>query len=279
MKARRASTFRNTLARNPIPAYFCLTYAISWSAAFVVVAPELLHHQAPGKFQGLMMFPAMLLGPPIASVTLTRLFEGKAGLRALWARIRHVPGAPGWWLAGLIPPAMVFAALLTLRTQLSPAFAPSFFPQGLFFGALAGFVEEIGWTGFALPRMTGGKHPLLGAILLGLLWGLWHLPVIDFLGTASPHGAAWPQFAAAFIAVLIALRVLIVWFYKATQSIPLAQLLHASSTASLVMFSPIGVSAGQEALWYAAYAVLLWAAAFLVGRTIQMQNLSAERPV
>lgn len=248
-----------------VAAYFLLTFAISWSAAFAVVAGRLLHHEPLGKFDGLMMFPAMLAGPPAASLIVTRLSEGREGVRALWARMRHTGFSRRWWLALLLPPAMVLSALITLKHGLSPAFSPGFFPQGIAFGALAGFVEEIGWTGFALPRMTSGKRPFAGAALLGLLWGLWHLPVIDFLGTASPHGRAWPEFAGAFIAAVAALRVLIAWLYKATRSVPLAQAMHASSTASLVMFSPVAVKPGQEALWYAAYALLLWAAAMCVG--------------
>jgi threonine/homoserine/homoserine lactone efflux protein len=49
-----------------------------------------------------------------------------------------------------------------------------------------------------------------------VLWGLWHLPVVDSLGAASPHGSWWPEFFAAFIAVLAAIRVLIAWTYEHT---------------------------------------------------------------
>jgi hypothetical protein len=89
-------------------------------------------------------------------------------------------------------------------------------------------------------------------------WALWHLPVVDSLGAASPHGAAWPAFFAAFAAALIALRVLIAWVHTNTRSVQGAQLLHASSTGSLVVLGAPAVTAGQEALWYAANAAVLW---------------------
>lgn len=250
------------IRRHPVAAYFALTYLISWTAALVVVAPHLLKHQHLTKLDGILMFPAMLLGPPIASITLTRALDGGAGLRDLFGRMRRLRIAPRWLLAILIPPALVIGILFTLGTFDSAVFTHGFFALGISFGLLAGFVEEIGWTGFAYPRMVQEGHRFRAATILGLLWGLWHLPVIDFLGTASPHGSKWPEFAAAFIIAMAGLRILIGWLYLATRSIPMAQLLHASSTASLAMFSPARVTAGQEAFWYALYAAALWVVAF-----------------
>jgi membrane protease YdiL (CAAX protease family) len=68
---------------------------------------------------------------------------------------------------------------------------------------LSGLFEEIGWTGFAFPRLSARFDALGGALLLGLLWALWHFPVVDSRGAASPQGA-WPPFFGAFAAVLIA---------------------------------------------------------------------------
>jgi hypothetical protein len=100
---------------------------------------------------------------------------------------------------------------------------------------------------------------VLGAgVLLGLLWGVWHLPVVDYLGTSTPHGSYWLPYFLAFIAVMTAMRVLIGWTYANTKSVVLAQLMHTSSTGSLVVLSPAGATAKQEALWSAVYAVALW---------------------
>lgn len=57
---------------------------------------------------------------------------------------------------------------------------------------------------------------------------------------------------------MTAVRVLICWVYVNTHSVLLAQMLHASSTGVLAVFSPARVSAGEEVLWYGVYAVLLW---------------------
>ena len=63
---------------------------------------------------------------------------------------------------------------------------------------------------------------------------------------------------------MMAMRVLICWIYSNTGSVLLAQLVHASSTGALATFSPVGVTAQQEVLWYALYAVALWAVVLAV---------------
>ena len=112
--------------------------------------------------------------------------------------------------------------------------------------------------------MSSQLNPLGASISLGLLWGLWHLPVVNYLGTATPHGAFWFPFFLAFTFATTAMRVLICWLYTNTKSILMAQLMHISSTGSLVVLSPPAVSAKQEVIWYALYGVALWIAVLLV---------------
>ncbi len=246
------------LARHPVTAYFLLTFGISWLGALAVAAPHLLRGEAIPKFAGLMMFPAMLLGPSLVSIVLTWLVDGSDGLRNLFERMRRILFPARWYAVLLIPPALVLTVLLCMKTFVSPDFAPNRFWIGSSFGFVAGFFEEIGWMGFAFPKMRRPENALAPAILLGLLWGAWHIPVIDYLGTSTPHGAYWVPFFLAFTAAMTAMRVLITWTYTNTNSVALAQLLHACSTGSLVIFSPSHVTAAQESLWYAVYAASLW---------------------
>jgi membrane protease YdiL (CAAX protease family) len=150
--------------------------------------------------------------------------------------------------------------LLFLQANVSPVFTPNHFWIGLAFGIAAGFVEEIGWMGYAFPTMAARHNALGSAIILGVLWGIWHLPVIDYLGTATPHGAYWFRYFLAFTVAMTAVRVLICWIYTNTKSVWLCQLMHVISTGSLVVFSPPGVTAAQETFWYAVYAAALWTA-------------------
>lgn len=251
-------------ARHPITAYFVWTFAISWTLALAVASPHLLRREPLPQLTGILMFPVMLLGPSVTGVFLSWRVGGKDGLRDLAARLMRLPSR-GWWLAALLlPPAGVLAVLWLLKAAASPAFTPNFFPIGAAFGVPAGVLEEIGWTGYAFSRMRERFGGFRAALILGALWSLWHLPVIDYLGTAYPHRDWLPEFFLAFALAMTAMRVLISWLYSGTGSVPLAQLMHISSTGSLVIFGAPHASAPQEAAWYALYGVVLWFAVALV---------------
>jgi uncharacterized protein len=257
----------NFLVRHPVSTYFALTFAASWLGAFAVASPHLLRGEAIPKFAGLMMFPAMLLGPSAVGILLTWFIDGGSGLRDLFSRMGRVRVPARWYAALLIPPILVLTVLYFMQTLVSPDFAPNRFLIGISFGFVAGFFEEIGWTGYAFPKMRRTDNALAPAILLGLLWGAWHIPVVDYLGTSTPHGAYWLPYFLSFTAAMTAMRVLIAWLYSNTNSVLLAQLLHASSTGSLVIFSPPRVTAAQESLWYAVYAAALWLVVAIIAAT------------
>jgi membrane protease YdiL (CAAX protease family) len=246
------------IRRSPVATFFFLTFAISWTGALAVIAPKLLRGELVPKLSGLLIFPSLLLGPFIAGTLLTGLIGGQIGLRDLFRRMRRVRIHVGWYATLLIPPFLILATLRFFKTAVSPNFAFNLFLDGLGFGFVAGFVEEIGWTGFAFPMMLRKHNAVWSALSLGLIWGMWHMPAVDYLGTATPHGSYWFEYFLAFTAAMMAIRVFIAWLYQNTQSVLLAQLMHASSTSSLVVLSPTRVTAAQEALWYGAYALVLW---------------------
>ena len=80
-------------------------------------------------------------------------------------------------------------------------FAPNTFPVGVAFGLVAGLLEEIGRMRYAFPKMRHTRSALSAALILGLLWSAWHLPVIGNLGTATPHGPYWLRYLLAFNAI------------------------------------------------------------------------------
>ena len=252
------------LRRHAVASYFVLTFAISWLGALVVVAPKLLRGEPVGKFSGILMFPVMLLGPAVSGILLTRVVDGDGGLQDLFSRMRRIQAGARWYATLLIPPVLVLIVLQGLKTLVSPVYAPNRFFVGVSFGIVAGFFEEIGWTGYAFPKMARTGNGLGAAIALGVLWGTWHIPVIDYLGTATPHGGYWLEYFLAFTAAMTAMRVLIAWTYANTKSVVLAQLMHASSTGSLVVLSPGAVTPRQETVWYAVYAAALWVVVALV---------------
>ncbi|HET9177701.1 MAG TPA: CPBP family intramembrane glutamic endopeptidase [Terriglobia bacterium] len=189
---------------------------------------------------------------------MTHVIDGESGIRHLLARMRRFRLGGRWYLALLIPPVTIIAVLTVLARYDSPVFAHGRYLLGATFGIAAAFFEEIGWTGFAFPKMRRAGHALGPAILLGLLWSCWHLPVISYLGTTAPHVHYWLLYFLAFGSTMTAMRVLISWVYSNTESLALAQLLHLSSTGSLVVLSPPRVSPAQEVFWYVVYGAALW---------------------
>ncbi|HVV73086.1 MAG TPA: CPBP family intramembrane glutamic endopeptidase [Verrucomicrobiae bacterium] len=260
---------RQRVQSNPITSYFLLTFLISWGGAGLYLAPRLLKGQQLAKLDGLLMFPIMLLGPAIAGIALTSLTGGKAGLGALRAKLGKARVGMGWYLLAVaIPAVLILVTLFLLNVFYSPVFRPNFFPIGIVFGIPAGLLEEIGWSGFVFPVLQERFSLFKSALIIGVLWAIWHLPVIDFLGAASPHGHYLWAFFTAFAVAMTAMRVIICCLVRRTGSLLLAQFTHILSTGCLVVLGPNGVTPGQEAAWYALYGLLLWGAAAILFRAI-----------
>jgi uncharacterized protein len=251
----------NFIKRHPLIAYFVLAFAIAWGIIFIVAGSKGFRADTLQLPDIMLMFLGMLLGPSLAGISLTAALEGKQGLRSLLARRGHWRLGPGWYAVVLLFPVLIFAVLILLSILVSAAFTPGFAAIGLVVGLVAGFFEEIGWTGFALPRLRS-KHSLLtSGLILGLLWGFWHI-VADYFGNSASLGALWlPYFLFGFVAAMTATRILIAWVYDHTRSILLAQLMHASSTGFL---AALGISAASPSgpsgyvLSFIVYAVALW---------------------
>jgi membrane protease YdiL (CAAX protease family) len=246
----------DAVARRPLTTFFGAAYLLSLVALVALGLPKLQGSHTTSSL-ALVVFPIMVIGIGSIGLALTRIVSGQQGLRDLRDQFRR-PVSPAWYTVLLIPPVAILAVLLMMNAFVSSNFAPNFFVFGIAAGLLAGFCEELGWTGFAYPRMRTRFGPLLAAIVLGVAWGLWHLPVVDSLGAASPHGSAFIAFFVAFVVLLTAVRVLIAWVYDNTGSLRMAQLVHASSTGFLVILSAPRVTPSQEADWYFVYALLLW---------------------
>jgi CAAX protease family protein len=244
-------------------AYFALAFGISWGAILVLTRSTGLPDPGPTAPALLpWVFLAMLAGPSLASIALTAHFDGRPGLRDLAARFTRWRGP---YAALLIAPATLCAVLFTLSLA-EPEFAPG--PPKLVFalvaGLGAGFFEELGWTGFATPRLLPRHGVAWTGLVLGLLWALWH-SLADYWGGAAVYGELWtPHFLQWFVA-LTAFRTLMTWVYDRAQSLLLGMLMHASFTGSQALLWP-GAGPAQELVWYGLFGAALWLVTALVLR-------------
>ena len=272
------STIMTLIKKHPVLTYFFLAFFVSWGGSLAVLGPKFFRGE-PYQLTDLpLALLAMLAGPSLTGIALTDIVDGKSGLRDLFSRMRRWRVKPRWYARALLtPPVLILAVLLLLSNLISPVFIPNFLALGIVYGLLAGFIEEIGWMGYAFPKMRVKHSALTASLIIGVLHGTWHI-VADYLGASGNLGGYWlPHFILMWIIGMTAMRVLIVWVYVNTESILLAQLMHASSTGFLIILSPSPISPAKETLWYAVYAVVLWVIVAIVitryGKRLMQQPL------
>ena len=272
-------THKTVIQRHPIVIYFALVFALAWGGILLIAHASASSDERGSPSQiGLVALP-MLFAPGVSALALTALLDGRAGLRTMWMRLTCWQLELRWYLLALaVMPLLVLAILTALRRLVSPVYTPGLELLGLA-GLLAGYLEEIGWTGFATPRLLVRWSPLSGGLLLGALWGLWH-GLADYVIRGNTLGAFWPVTFSLFVLPLVAWRSLMVWVYEGAPSGVIAQLMHCSYTGSLGLFIPIAaLSPEQDALVYAMLAVVLWLAVALLALRQPRLSQALREPV
>lgn len=191
----------NLLKIYPLAAFFILAYALAWL--------PLIFQNTPAKniFYGFSAF-----GPAISAIILTMATEGKAGTQALVSRLFRWRVQVKWYLMALLAPlGLEILAILIHRlvgnTSSTIRFAdwarmlPAQLPWiGLFLMFLVTIAagEELGWRGYALPRLQARYGSVSASLILGVLWGAWHLPMFWTPGS-SQYGLPIPGYILATI--------------------------------------------------------------------------------
>ena len=257
-------TLEALLRRHPLSGYFALAYGVSWSGILIIFATTGFNIAELRPLDTGLIFMSMLLGPSATGLALTALLEGREGMRRLGARAVHWRVGLRWYgVAVMTMPLLLLAVLWPLSMLLDPAFAPRFQWPLFVIGLVAGSFEEIGWTGFATPRLLARNRLFFAGLSLGLLWALWHV-LVDYRQNFNSLGTAWLlQFAVFYVAALTAYRLLMTWVYANTQSLLLAVLMHASYTGWLFVLYP-ATSLEQALVWQTALAVALWVVVAMV---------------
>jgi len=266
-------TIKAFIKNHPVPTYFALTFVISWGLVLLFIGGPGGIPGTPEQTKKLLpiVVLVMLVGPSLSGILLTGLVHGRAGFREFLSRlIRWRVGVRWYAVAILTTPVLATAALLALLPT-SPVFIPgiiasgnkaSLLLSGIMAGLAAGIFEELGWTGFAVPRLRLRHSVLATGLIVGFLWGAWHY-LVAFWGGGNASGKFdMPLLLAQmlfYVAVLPAYRVLMVWVYDRTQSLLVAMLMHACLTGFvLFILMPLEMSGAHLLTWYLVLAAALW---------------------
>jgi len=206
--------------------YFLLTFALTWTAWLAPATPGTARLFGVGG----PVFLLGVFGPAIVALALTALGEGRAGVARLLARIgKWQVGARFYLFAiGYMAATKLLAALIRrMAVGHWPTFGDT--PVPLMLGAIvvstwvqAG--DELGWRGYALPRLA--KYVGLGAagVLIGVIWALWHVPLF-FLQGSDSAGQSFPIYLLHVTALSVAMS----WLYWKTEGSLLLVMLMRSS--------------------------------------------------
>jgi membrane protease YdiL (CAAX protease family) len=280
------------LARHPLVFYFLIAFAFSW----------LLYLPGPLTYYGVLnLDPSILgllgitglLGPVLSGFVMTAVTERRAGIRRWLRRIVRWRVGFRWYLFALIglPVVMMLGtiirpgALESFQT-LAPLSVLPYLSAFIFMVLIGGpLFEEPGWSGFAQPRLQLLHGPLVGGLILGSLWALWHLPGFlipsQDLTDIPPRGTVLDF--VVFSLALIGLRFVIMWVFNNTRgSVLLAILTHASwntfYSAALIQLFPAPEVLGSYLNFTIAAGVLALVLVALTRGRLGYQNHRQEDP-
>jgi uncharacterized protein len=262
--------------RFPVSTYVVLSHIISWGGVLLVIGGV---GRIPGTaeaFQTLLLpaVLAMLAGPSIAGIFCTWLFQGRAGLGDLASRLLQWRVDARWYAIALLTAPLAVAVTLLLLSRFASVYLPgilststpwSHLARGAVTGLAAGSLEELGWTGFATPQLRRHYSVFLTGMIIGLVWGLWHLLVVWWGSSATSGDVSMALYLPVMLfSFLPPYRILMTWLYERTGSLLVGVLMHAALTASVRIFDPLAISGAPILIYEVALGAVLWVAVLAV---------------
>ncbi len=249
MYAARSGNFSGRLTP-----FFLLTFGITWGiAAFLFIFPATFKMLFGDISISNPMFVVAVAAPTLSAVIVVLAGSGWAGLKGLLARLVPVQVGLVWYVLSLFAfPAVALCAALVFgfREQVigMNLTAVLFLMLNLLYTGPLG--EELGWRGFALPRLLDRFSPFTASLLLGAVWGTWHLP--SFFAAGLPQSVST---LPSFLAAALLLSIVATWlFIRSGGSVLISILLHYSVNFSLEL---LGLPIPAMTLVLVVFAVLV----------------------
>jgi membrane protease YdiL (CAAX protease family) len=254
------------MKRFPLTTFFVITFAITWGLGAVIfvfgdaLTARFGDFDYGSPFWG-VLFHTAVYAPAIAAFIVIGVVKGRVGIRSFFGRIFKWRVGIGWYLFVFLGFPAMYAAARLLMIALGrevPGYGFDVWWGWLPWALLnlvadPGPVEELGWRGFALPMLQRRFSALTASVILGVIWGVWHLPSF-FISGMNQTNFAIP----AFILGTVALAVLITVVYNGTGgSVLLAFLIHWLHNATNGQFVGHGLSYSNIVLGAAAVVLVL----------------------
>jgi membrane protease YdiL (CAAX protease family) len=249
--------------------FLALSFAVTWSA-FIAAANWVPAQTAAGY--ALVLFGAYT--PGFVALSLTAMTQGRRGVLALLRRILIADVPLRLYIMALTYIAVVKVTAAILHRLLAgtwPPFAAGsmmLIPFAIALSTPFQAGEEIGWRGFALPRLADRFGLRIASVLLGVIWAIWHLPQF-YIAAADTYHQSFVVWAPQVVALSVALA----WLYaKSGGSLLLVMLLHSAINNSKDIVGsagpvPPGVFSPNASLMAWLTLILLWiAAAYFLAR-------------
>jgi membrane protease YdiL (CAAX protease family) len=237
---------RNWAARHDLLLFFVLAYLLSWALwPLVILNPT--------------SSPLVPFGPLIAAVVVSLLAGGRKELWALLKQLTRWRVHPIWYLIALVGPFAMAIATAVLAAAMGAPISRSGGYADL--GAvvytllstmiIVGLFEEVGWRGFALPRLQRRLDALWAALVVGVIWALWHLPEL----ISDPTRQRPPL---QFVVWALALSVIFTWLYNSTNgSLPIVIICHGAIDTAGRYLLPEFSGGGYQIVWWCMVALYL----------------------
>jgi membrane protease YdiL (CAAX protease family) len=233
--------------RHPLLVGFALMFALTWPIELTLAGQS--HHLLPFHIpDALGLFAGY--GIVLASLISTGLTLGTSGVRSLLGRFLIWKVGARWYLVTLFGVAVIDVVALGLgalfngttpdfsRVLAHQIFGPSanlaFFVIPFFVVDILTNGEEIGWRGYALPRLQVRYSALVASLMIGIVWTVWHIP--RFLTAANTDSFFW------FALDTLAKAVLLTWVFNNTKGSLLLVTLFHSAINTTAVFLPIAAS-------------------------------------
>jgi len=267
------------IKKHPLVAYFVLAYVISWACELPLVAVKQGWVQLPIPFA---LHYLAAFGPMLAGLCLTAVSQGREGLRRLLGGLVAWRFGFQWILFAALSPVALFAvAAVAMHAggsswpNLSVLGQVDYLPNLGVAGAMLlwlltfGLGEEIGWRGFALPRLQQGHSALAASLILSLPWAFWHLPAFFYKDTYMSMGLA--AGVPMLLLSLMAAAIIFTWLYNSTRG-SLVPVIVFHALFDLLSASPAG---GAYAASIMSAVPMIWAV--LVVFLYKPANLSRSK--